>query len=630
MLRAAELRGTRDRLCELRIERDGSRRYGRAPERHDRDRHAPGPRSVANQKAALAIAIPLLLLLSAGGCGESSAPHEQPATLKLTIRDVATGEPTSARVELLDENGHAVIPDDALTVFSDCGNVPAHAWVPGFAALQAMWNGHREVPNPYTGTTQFYADGSVRLQLPAGSYSVRATKGIEYKRAAGTIVVKEGQVTRLDLNLARWIDLAGEGWYGADDHLHIPRPHPRFDPRLATWMEAEGLHVANLLQMGLAQDVHITPQHGFGPRSVYRRGDTLILSGQENPRTHVLGHTIVLGAHRFIDLPPHYLLYDRVWEEAHRQGAVNGYAHSGLAGAEEGLAVWGHKALLDFVEVLNLGFPFYDRWYEALDLGIRIGPTAGSDYPCLPSLPGRERFYAKPDGPLDAETWLEAVRRGRTFVTNGPAIELWVGQALPGEELLLAGPGEVRVSGRVRFDPDRDAVVALELIRGGAMVVRVDAPTSTGEISLETTLEIDQTTWLALRATGVKRGETEIDLRSFFSSMLVLERRSNEELLRGLPEGPVPRPSAAHTGAILVTVEGTPPLAEQPRGREVARIWLARLDELERRLDEDRMKTWARFPGRGDGVDLRTAWANRSALLHAIEAARRHYTATGP
>lgn len=573
-----------------------------------------------------AVALPLLLLLLAGGCKESALPT---GTLELTIRDAATLEPTAARLELLDEDGHAVIPHDALVVFSDCGNAPVHPWVPGVAALQAWWNGHREVPNPYTGTTQFYADGSVRVQLPAGSYSIRATKGIEYRRSAGTIAVERGQVTRFDLALARWIDLADEGWYGADDHLHIPRPHPRFDSRLATWMEAEGLHVANLLQMGLAQDVHITPQHGFGPRSAYQRGDTLILSGQENPRTHVLGHALVLGAHRFIDLPPDYLLYERVWEEAHRQGAINGYAHWGLAGAEEGLAVWGHEGLLDFVEVLNLGFPFYDRWYEALDLGSRIGPTAGTDYPCVPGLPGRERFYAKLDGPLDAPTWLEAVRRGRTFVTNGPAIELSVGRALPGEELLLGQPGEVTVSGRVRFDPDRDAVAALELIRGGSVVVRVDAPASGAEIRLETTLEIDRTSWFALRATGVKRGETPIDLRSFFSNMLVLERRSNEEVLRGLPKEPVPRPSAAHTGAILVTVDGTLPLAEQPRGRAVARIWLARLDELERRLDEDRMTTWARFPGRGDGIGLRTAMANRSALLHAIDAARRHLTANG-
>ncbi len=584
----------------------------------------PTKRGWAARHAALELATLLLLLVSSAGCGEGTSREH--GFLALTVRDVDTGAPTSARIELLDENGQAVVPHDALTVFSDCGSAPVHAWIPRFATLQARWNEHREIANPYTGTTQFYADGLVDVRLPAGSYSVRATKGVEYRRAGATVAVEEGQTTPLELGIERWIDLAAEGWYGADDHLHIPRPHPRFDPRLATWMEAEGLHVANLLQMGLAQDVHITPQHGFGPRSAYQRGDTLILSGQENPRSHVLGHAIVLGGRRFIDLPSHYLLYDRVWEEAHRQGAVNGYAHWGLAGAEEGLAVWGHEALVDFVEVLNLGFPFFDRWYEALDLGIRIGPTAGTDYPCLPSLPGRERFYARVDGPLAPERWLDAVRKGRTFVTNGPAIELLVERMGPGEELLLAEPREVKVSGRVRYDPDRDAVVALELVRGGTVVMRVDGTAATGEIALETRLPIDRTTWLALRATGAKRGETEIDLRSLLSNMLVLERRSSADLLRGLPEGLVPRPTVAHSGAIRVTVNGTPPLAEQPRAKEVARIWLARLDELERRLGEDRMRTWAQFPGRGDGISLRTARANRLALLQAIEAARRHYS----
>lgn len=500
-----------------------------------------------------------------------------------------------------------------------------HGWVPGFATLQTIWNRHQEVANPYTGTKEFYTDGSLRVRLPAGRYSVTATKGTEYKRRAETIVVEPGEVTRIPFDLARWINLASEGWYSADDHLHIPRPHPRFDSRLTTWMQAEGLNVANLLQMGLARDVHVTPQYEFGTQSAYRQGNTLILSGQENPRTHVLGHAITLGARQFIDFPTDYLLYDRVWEEAHRQGGVNGYAHWALGGATEGLAVWAHSELIDFIEVLNLGFPFYDRWYEALDLGVLIGPTAGTDYPCLPSLPGRERFYARPDKALDAESWLDAVRQGKTFVTNGPAIELSVEDTLPGEELLLEQPGDVRVSGRVRFDPDRDEIDVLELIRGGNVVARVDAATDEGEIRLETVLEVDQTTWVALRASGVKRGETPIDLRNFFSSMLVLERRSNEDVLRGLPEGPVARPTAAHTAAVLVTIVGTPPLAEQPRGREVARVWLARLAELERRFAEERMKEWARFPGRGDGVDLQTAQVNQSALLDAIEAARRHY-----
>ena len=40
-------------------------------------------------------------------------------------------------------------------------------------------------------------------------------------------------------------------------------------------------------------------------------------------------------------------------------------------------------------------------WYEILNTGFRITPTAGTDYPCVgASIPGRERFYTKVEGQL--------------------------------------------------------------------------------------------------------------------------------------------------------------------------------------------------------------------------------------
>ncbi len=569
----------------------------------------------------------MLGLALIGACsGESGRDRSAPvgpAVLELSIRDAVTGESTPARIELLAEDGTARVPAEALPVFADCGNVPWHNWIPGTAQLQAVWHRRRAIPNPYTGRTEFYADGSITTRLPPGRYTVTATKGIEYERLRVAFELVAGERRRVELPLVRWANLPASGWYGADDHLHIQRPHPRFDPAIAARMQAEDIHVANLLQMGLARDVHITPQYGFGSPAVYRDGDTLLLSGQENPRTHVLGHSIVLGAHRYLDLPALYPLYDRVWRRAHEQGAVNGYAHWGLAGAEEGLAVWGHAELLDFIEVLNLGLPFYQRWYEALNLGLRIGPTAGTDYPCLPGLPGRERFYARVSGPLEPESWLEAVRRGRTFVTNGPLIELVVSGAAIGDELSLPAPGEVRIEGRVRFDPERDEIRTLELVQGGEVARVVETREGAREIALKALVRIERSTWLALRARGVKRYETQIEPKGFFASMLVLERQTSAELLRGLPSGPVARPAVAHTGAVWVTVKDTPPIARQPRARQTARAWLARLDELEARLGEDQISRWAAFPGRGDGIDAEVVRANRAALRAAIAAARR-------
>jgi hypothetical protein len=560
-----------------------------------------------------------LLAVCTSACGGAVV---EPGALELTLRDASSGGPTPARVELLGEDDRPVVPEDALAVFGDCGSVPLHNWVPGLSGVQVLGNRHRDVPNPFTGTEQFYADGAISIRLPPGRYRIAATKGIEYRVAREEVVVSEGQTLRVTLDLVRWVDLPSEGWYGADDHLHIPRPGPRYDRDIATWMQAEDIHVANLLQMGLARDVQITPQRNFGERSVHRAGNTLLVSGQENPRTHVLGHSIILGAREWIDFPASYLRYDRFWTEAHDLGAANGYAHGGLAGAEEGLAVWGDRDLLDFIEVLNLGFPLYDRWYEALNLGIRISPTAGTDYPCLPSLPGRERFYARVDGDLDHGAWLEAVRSGRTFVTNGPVVDLAVDDAGPGDDLRFPGPATVRIKGRARFDPERDDVTRLELIRAGDVVAAVEDSGAPGRLSIDAEVDVRESTWFALRAVGEKRGETEVEARNLLRSMLVLERRSNDFLVERMPEGTIRRASAAHTAAVWVTVDGTPPISRQPKAKEVVGAWLDRLDELRDRFGDDRIDQLAGFPGRGDGIGSAELRAGREALLRAIEDAR--------
>jgi len=73
-----------------------------------------------------------------------------------------------------------------------------------------------------------------------------------------------------------------------------------------------------------------------------------------------------------------------------------------------------------------------------------------------------------------------------------------------------------------------------------------------------------------------------------------------------------------------VTVEGSPGLAGRERVRTLARVWLARLEELERRLDEDNLPYLARESGEyvPDPEYLRK---NRPKLLEAIRSARKYY-----
>lgn len=571
----------------------------------------------------------VLILGALSACFVAHRETTAPGRLRLTVVDGETGGATPARVTIRDGSGQYVVPDGALAVFADCTTPPLHNWLPAAAKFQARWQERRGVRNGSRGATEFYTTGTLSAPLAPGRYQMRVEKGPEYRVAEQEFVIAAGKEQAVRVALGQWINLPAQGWYSADDHLHIPRPSADLDPVIAAWMQAEGIHVANLLQMGMARDVHLTPQRAFGEASVYGSGETLLASGQENPRTHVLGHSIVLGAQQWIDLPASYLRYDLAFREAHRQGGLAGYAHFGMAAAQDGLALWGRQRLIDFIEVLNVGFPHYQNWYEALNLGERVTPTAGTDYPCVANLPGRERFYTKVEGGLTFRRWLDAVRRGRTFVTNGPLLELAVGGSAVGDEVMLAKPGTVRVVAKVRFDVTRDRVQRIEIIQAGQVVATGAGPTGEGEITLDVAVPITASTWLAARVTGEKVGEEPADsVDGFVGYIQRMGRKADRNIKEALEDWARPRrtrESAAHTAAVYVSVAGSRPIGEQDAARRVAKARLDLLDDLEMRLDDAHWTTMVRFPGFGDGVTRRDMERSRADLLRALETAREEY-----
>ena len=222
---------------------------------------------------------------------------------------------------------------------------------------------------------QFYSSGQCTLQLAPGTYDVKAFKGIEYLPVSRRIQVEAGAGKNLELRLFRWVNMPKEGWYSSDAHLHIPRPTADLNDHFSKWMAAEDLHVANLLQWGHSHHVSNALQYAHGQPGVYQDGNYILASGQEAPRTPILGHTIMLGTIKPIHLPERYLLYRDAFEEGRRQGTVNGYAHHGIFfHAQNGLAFDLTTGLVDFIEVLQGGTVDYSAWYLALNSGFRLTP----------------------------------------------------------------------------------------------------------------------------------------------------------------------------------------------------------------------------------------------------------------
>jgi hypothetical protein len=544
----------------------------------------------------------------------------QPPAGHLELRILTDGEATPARIELLDAEGVSQVASDGLAVVLQCLAAPLPDW------LQPTIES-REIFNLYTGTTQFYAAGHTALDLPPGRYELRVFKGNEFRTARRTLEIDAGESLSVDVELERWIDPAARGFVSSDDHIHITRRRADQNPWLLAWMQAEGLGVANLLQMGTADQFDVTPQYAFGDAGVYGDGATRLFAGQEHPRTHFLGHTITLGAREPIDLREDYIVYDGFWRESERLGGVSGFAHYGQGPAQDGLALSAPTGGVHFIEVLQSEYLALRVWYELLDMGFRIAPSAGTDFPCISSLPGRERVYVGVDGPITRESFVAGYRAGRTFVTNGPVLELHADAVGIGGVIQLDAPGTIRVEGSVRYDPDRDHVRALELVQGGQVVRVGEPPETAGLITLEADLPIAHSTWLALRASGDKLDELpHVAERIPDWVQAAIDRFGGGWSMEGryeFLEGLELRPSAAHTGAIYVDVAGAPlPTAPAP-----AREWLARLAELEARLGDARIQeigVWDWIPY-SDGVSVAHVRRHRPTLRAAIASARSHF-----
>jgi hypothetical protein len=429
--------------------------------------------------------------------------------LRVTVVDQAAGfVPTPARVELLSADGTSRVPAGAAPFPSDCDEPPARSWR---TAARSLPQGHvAAIADPASGATQFYVDGGFELSLPAGEHHLTVRKGNEYRVHRQTVPIVAGDVTHVEVALVRWANLANDGWYSADDHLHIPRPDDVAAARIARWMQAEDLHVANLLQMGTFRGVRGARQDAaFGAAGAFRDGETIVASGQENPRAWVLGHGILLGASDYIDFPDTYLAFGPYWRAARDQGALRGYAHfGGVPFLRDALL-----GSIDFLEILQFDGVKYADLYRALNLGLRITPTAGTDFPCgLSSPPGRERFYARVDGPLGYASWLDAVARGHTFVSNGPLLSFRIGSAEMGDTIQLPAAAELVVEASVRFDPAEDDVTALEIVRDGEVVHRAEPEPMDAEIRTTFPLVVDASGWVAVRAEGTKIGALPIGL----------------------------------------------------------------------------------------------------------------------
>jgi hypothetical protein len=419
-------------------------------------------------------------------------------TIKLSLKDAKTGKAVPARIGLYDTTGRAPLPSDrSLSVqrFADeLHMVPVNE--------RTFW--------PSQNRQAFYVDGDYEAKVPVGSYELVATRGPEFKAWRGKVEVKLDKTTRVSAALARYVDMPAKGWYSGDTHIHVMRDGVK-DAAIWGFVAAEDVHVSNLLQMANITGMYFKQPDAWGKAGSFERDGHFLVSGQEDPRTGHFGHTLHLNLPQPIQPPTtDYFLYQDVFESARRQGGVSGFTQMGWGqrqGPEpqmdRGLTLLAPTRLVNFIEVLQAGRFVSDGWYRLLNLGYRINPAAGSDWP-YGDLPGVARSYVKLDGPLQLDAWFDAYRAGHTYVTTGPLLEFSVNGKGMGEELRVKKGTPLDVDIETRLNPDVDALDRVELVALGE-VIETRRASGSDRASLKKRIVADHSMWMAARSFGSRQ-----------------------------------------------------------------------------------------------------------------------------
>ena len=417
-------------------------------------------------------------------------PIAQTGLLKLNVVD-ENGLPATVRAGLYAVNGTSPLTDEsALTVLRYVEEVKQLPLMD----TNTFW--------PGIGRYVFYIDGNYKADLPIGKYQLVISKGPEYRILEQTVDIQANKANELTLELKRWINMPASGWYSGDAHIHISRTEPSNNNTILAFTRAEDIHVANLLQMGNVATSHFS-QYAFGKAGQFRSENHSLVPGQESPRTSHVGHTIGLNAQAFHWPEDDYFLYHRTADAIHEDGGLFGYAHvaqGNVFNLNRGLALDVPLGRVDFLEVMQKGMLNTEHLYNFLNLGYRLLPAAGSDYPYI-HIAGTERNYVHVKGEFSPQSWFKSWKKGRALVSNGPVLTFSANDNQSSNQIEIIQGETVSIKALARVNPDLDELQTLELVIHGEVVATAIA-SNNKDIELNYSLKPNSSAWLALRTRG--------------------------------------------------------------------------------------------------------------------------------
>lgn len=428
------------------------------------------------------------------------------ARLYLTVLG-PSGKATSARISITAEDGRAYAPGDAWMHADD-----------SFVRSERAFEPH-----------YFHSAGHAEITVPAGQVHIDVMKGFEFQFVQREISLAPGDHT-LTIQLAP-ITIPVEPdrqWISGDVHLHMNYggTYRNTPQHLVTQAMAEDLAIVENLVVNKEQRIPDIGSFrpGVDPAST---SSTLLFHSQEF-HTSYWGHLglLHLGDHFLI---PDYAAYPNtgaaslfppnavVADLAHEQQGLVGYAHpfdflpdpaDRNTPLTDELPVDVALGKVDYLEVL--GFSDHkattEVWYRLLNCGFHIPAAGGTDamanFASLRGPVGLNRVYAAaPKGKPQIRQWLDSLKHGRTFATNGPLLGFNLGGQGIGGQLRVTAPAQVKFKAWLRSFVPLDH---LQIVCNGQVARELQLAENRMSATVTGTIPVANSGWCVLRAMSDK------------------------------------------------------------------------------------------------------------------------------
>jgi hypothetical protein len=234
------------------------------------------------------------------------------------------------------------------------------------------------------------------------------------------------------------------------------------------------------------------------------------------PHQALGGHIVALGLSEAYQIWEEYTY--PVFDWAHQRGGIAGFVHMQYLDDAGGLPqtlncctpveypVEVALGAADFIaEDVAGSESAIQAYYRLLNCGFRPGFAAGSDYPCQAAIGGLLTYAQTPDGTLTYRGWLAGIAAGRTVVSRNGRREFVAlrvnGTATPGDQVDLAGAGDVQVSAVWSSLQNRNRTI--QIVKNGQVVATRSASAGpAGPDSLTATVHFTASGWLCARVMG--------------------------------------------------------------------------------------------------------------------------------